>query len=172
MNNRQILEDVYRDFFPERETAFVDEEKPLQEEVSLDTLYLTDESKDLLKKIIQYMKDYHDGIEKNYLTFHILVESNDKTTIDAICHVMEYYSFEYHYVEKKSVGQVSFYKLDKVEDISRYYHEQGILSFSDVDALAMKEIAFQKAFFHDLEEFSNEKVITIVSGKKEELKAF
>ena len=172
MNNRQILEDVYRDFFSERETAFVDEEKAPQEEISLDTLYLTDESKDLLKKIIQYMKDYHDGVEKNYLTFHILVESNDKTTIEAVCHVMEYYSFQYHYVEKNSVGQISFYKLDKVADISRYYHEHGILSFSDVDAFEMKEITFQKAFFHDLEEFSNEKVITIVSGKKEQLKTF
>ncbi len=42
MNNRQILEDVYKDFFPEKK-VIVEEEKLVKEEVSLDSLYITDE---------------------------------------------------------------------------------------------------------------------------------
>ena len=171
MNNRQILEDVYKDFFPEKK-VIVEEEKLVQEEVSLDSLYITDESKKLLQKMIQYMKDYHDGVEKNYLTFHILVESNDKITIEAIDHVIQHYSSLYHYVKDGNIASLSFYKFEKVEEMPRYYQEHGIITFSDVDALEMKEVSFQKAFFHDLEEFSKEKVVTMVSGSKSQLKSF
>ncbi|MDO4995776.1 MAG: hypothetical protein Q4E69_01220, partial [Bacilli bacterium] len=52
MNNRQILEDVYRDFFPERKVEEVKTEEVV-EEPNIDSLFISDDSRELLNKIAQ-----------------------------------------------------------------------------------------------------------------------
>ncbi|MBR6949758.1 MAG: AAA family ATPase [Bacilli bacterium] len=173
MNNRQILEDVYKDFFPEKATVI--EEKPeevLDEEFSVDTLFISDESKELLNKIIRYMEDYSKGIENNYLTFNITIESNDKNIIDSICDLIRYYSNKYNYVDKKSMTNVSLYKLDKCEELADYYKENGIVVYSNIDALGMQDVMYHKKFFYNLFELSKDKTISIITGKKDVLKSF
>ena len=173
MNNRQILEDVYRDFFPEKKEIkeeIVEESK--DEDYSIDTLFINDESKELLKKIIKYMQDYSNGVEKNYLNFNITIESSDKSIIDSISNSIRYYANKYNYIDKKNLVNLSLYKIDKVEDISNYYKDNGIVVYSDIDALGMQDVIFHKKFFFNLFELVKSKSISIISGKKDVLKSF
>ena len=58
---RKIMNDVYRDFFDSNligeESVFKIEETEVEENIiNIDDLYINDESKELLKKIILYIK--------------------------------------------------------------------------------------------------------------------
>ena len=180
MNNRQILEDVYKDFFGDKSLAGM-EDTPLVEEksevlddsqYSIDSLFIDDDSKALLKKIIKYMEDYSKGIENNYLTFNFTIESNDKTIIDSICDLIKYYSNKYNYVSNKKMFNLSLLKLDKCEDLVNYYKDNGIMVYSNIDALGMQDVMFHKKFFYNLFELSKDKTISIITGKKDILNSF
>ena len=94
---RKIMNDVYRDFFDSNligdESAFKIEETVEEENtINVDDLHITDESKELLKKIILYMEKYNNKEENNYITFNITLESTDKTTINQIGNLLKYYA--------------------------------------------------------------------------------
>ena len=180
MNNRQILEDVYKDFFAdkslvgEKDTPLVENKSEVldDEKYSIDSLFIDDESKDLLKKIIKYMEDYSKGIESNYLTFNFTIESNDKTIIDSICNLIMYYSNKYNYISNKKMFNLSLLKLDKCEDLVNYYKDNGAMVYSNIDALGMQDVMFHKKFFYNLFELCKDKTISIITGKKDVLNSF
>ena len=72
---KDYFKDMYTDFFgieslPKIEVKEKKEEVGPQEKMAslfakIDNLYISDSSKDLLKKIIEYMRKYHEEIEKN-----------------------------------------------------------------------------------------------------------
>ena len=174
MNNRKILEDVYKDFFMEDLSQISKEEQEsIEEDISkIDKLYLTEESKELLKKIIKYMEEYSKANNKEYLTFNISVESNDKNTINEISKIIKYYSTKYHYIQTNKQLNLSLYKLDKPEDIKNSYKENGIIVMNDLDVISMNDTVFHKKFFHHFIEELNNKKITILTGKKDVLNRF
>ena len=112
MNNRQILEDVYRDFFPEREKVVEEETVEIEEEPNIDSLFISDESRALLNKIIKYMEDYSKKEETNYLPFHLTIETKDNNTITDLTNIVKYYANKYNYVDNKNSINLSLYKLD------------------------------------------------------------
>ena len=174
MNNRQILEDVYRDFFPERkvESEVKTEVEELNEVNSVDSLFISDDSKELLHKIVQYMEDYSTGKEKNYLNFHLTIETKDKNTVENIGRILKFYANKFNYVDHKNYINLSFYKIEKPEDLETIYKENGIVVLSDLDAFSMQDVAFHKKFFYHLFENVKNKNITILTGKKDVLKSF
>ena len=101
---RKIMNDVYRDFFDSNlvgeESEFKIEEEIVEENIiNIDELFITDESKELLKKIVLYMEKYNNKEENNYISFNITLESNDKTTINQIGNLLKYYSHKYNYCD-------------------------------------------------------------------------
>lgn len=172
MNNKQILEDVYNDFFGKSIDVDLPKEEIKEDNFNIDELFITDESKELLKKIINYMKEYSSGNEKNYLTFNISLETDDKNTIKDIHEIINYYSNKYKYVDKNSSNLISLYKLNKVDDLEKYYDENGVLSLTDLDAIEMNNTEFIKKFFHSFIEKLSGKKITVICSKKDVLKKF
>ena len=72
MKEKQVLSDVYKDFFGIEMP--ISEEKSSKENVSdIDSLYLKEESKELLKKIINYMQKYSIEEVTNYISFNIII---------------------------------------------------------------------------------------------------
>ena len=159
MNNRQILEEVYKDFFGtsiSKEKSDTDIDKKTESTIensddnySIDNLYIDDESKILLNKIIQYIKDYSEGKEKNYLTFNICIESNDKSTISEIIDVLTHYTTKYKYINGNKNLELSLYKLSEATDITKYYQDNSIISIKDLDAISMNDVNFHKKFFYN-----------------------
>ena len=171
MNNKQILDSVYQDFFAEKQTLKEGIEEEI-EEYSIDELWLTEESKELLKKIVQYMKDYNEKIEKNYLSFSIALETKNKSVIEQISKILNYYANKYQYIDKSSLKKISLYKIEKPEDIEKVYTDNGVITISELEALNMTDTAFHKKFFYYLKEHLQSKKITIITDEKETIKSF
>ena len=174
---RKIMNDVYRDFFDSNligeESAFKTEEKIEEENITnVDDLFITDESKELLKKIIIYMEKYNNKEEKNYITFNITLENIDKTTSNEIGNLLRYYSHKYNYCDSNKLKEISFYEIDKVDSINSLYNSSSIISFIDLDALNMNDTNFIKKFIYNLKENLDDRKITMISGKNDVLKAF
>ena len=165
MNNRKILEDVYRDFFEsdikidKQETNNINEDIP-----TLDNVFIKEESKLLLQKIVKYMNDYNNEIEKNYLTFNIAIKSMDKTTIDSIINYLYYYSKNYNYIDKTSLKKLSLYDIEKENDINDIYINNGFICIDELNAINMKDSSFLKKFFNNFIERLNDKKLTIISS--------
>ena len=175
MENK-IMNDVYRDFFGSslvtEDSAFkLEEENVLEEDINLDNLFIDEESLELLKKIINYMKIYNLKEETNYIPFNIIIESVDDELIKEITNIIKFYNKKYNYTVNNNIGNLSLFNLNKEEDITNIY-SNGIVSITHLDALNMKEINFQKKFFYLFKECLNKKNITIISGTKEEVKEF
>lgn len=174
---RKIMNDVYRDFFDSNligeESAFKIEDVEVEENIiNIDDLYITDESKELLKKIILYMEKYNNKEESNYITFNITLESTDKTTINNIGNLLKYYSNKYNYCTSNKLKEISFYEIEKVDSINSLYTSNSVISFSDLDALNMNDVPFIKKFIYNLKENLDDKKITLISGKGDTLKTF
>lgn len=174
---RKIMNDVYRDFFDSNligdDSAFKIEEAVIEENIiNVDDLHITDESKELLKKIILYMEKYSNKEENNYITFNITLESTDKTTINQIGNLLKYYSQKYKYCDSNKLKEISFYEIEKVDSINSLYTSNSVISFMDLDALTMNEVPFIKKFIYNLKENLDDKKITIISGKNDTLKTF
>ena len=45
---------------------------------SIENLYIDEESLSTLNKIIDYIKNYHDNINSNYINFNIVINSDNK----------------------------------------------------------------------------------------------
>ena len=176
MNKEKIMADVYKDFFGD-DLYKLDEEKEevkeeiVEEDINIDSLFISDESKELLNKIINYMKLFNEKEETNYIPFNITIESDDQELINKIINIIKYYSKKYNYCSNADLGELSLYKIDKEEDITNMY-SNGIVSITNLDAINMKDVNFKKKFFYLFRECLNNNSITIISGLKEKIKEF
>ena len=81
MNQEQLLSDVYKDFFGDYEKRKQEQKEVIDVnfEEEINKLYLSEESKELLKKIISYIENYTS--DKRYIPFNIsLLSLTNKTT--------------------------------------------------------------------------------------------
>ena len=83
MNSKDYFKDIYNDFFNiEINIETKEEEENTSKEdyiESVNNLYITDESKNMLNKMIEYIKKYNNKEEKNYIPFRIILEiDNDE----------------------------------------------------------------------------------------------
>ena len=178
MNNKKILEEVYNDFFGpssiklEEEKKEEEFKKEEENNFNIDKLFITEESKELLKKIIKYMEEYSKEQEKRYLTFNISIDTDDKNTINEVSEILSYYGNKTKYIDNKNILTLSLYDLDKEKDIDTYYKDNSLVVLKDLDAISMNDVNFLKKFYHNFIEQLNNNKITIITGKKDSLDKF
>ena len=170
------FKDIYKDFFG---VETLKEENKRIEESSQNTmttlferinkLYIKDESKELLKKIIEYMRKYNEKIEKNYIPFNILIETNNKETKEEIINILETSSISYNYIKNNNKKTISLINLEK--DIN---YDAGFITITNLKGLNNIETKDQTNLFNNLEEFlqKESKTTTLVIGTKEEITNF
>lgn len=164
----------------EKETIMTKEEKDktmaeLFERI--DNLYIKEESKETLKKIIEYLRKYNEGIEKQYIPFDMCIYSNNNETISGIVDIIKYVFNYFRYIKKSEKVDVSFYKLEKPEAIENIYNEKnGVIVFKDLEGFNIQEQSFKDKTIYRLKEKLQEEgqTITILVGKNREnvLQAF
>ena len=98
MNSKDYFKDMYTDFFKvekeeEKEIENNSLEKSSQKEMTtlfdrINNLYINEESKELLKKIIEYMRKYQEKIEKNYVNFNLILETNNSETKNEVIDIL------------------------------------------------------------------------------------
>ncbi len=171
MNNK-YFNDIYDDFFKvEKKEIVVEEEKEsIIEDIS--TLYLDNESKNLLKQITEYMNKFHQGEEKNYINFNIIIEGNNKETEDKIINILQKNANIYQYLEGKDVYKLSLYDLNNKVDLNEIYGKSSIIILRDLSSFMMQDENNRKMFLHTLKDNLLKKKITLLCGTKEEIDLF
>lgn len=172
------FKDIYTDFFgieTQNKPEKVEKEDmgPQSQMASLflkiNNLEIDDESKELLKKIIEYMRKYQEGIEKNYIPFRLIIETNTDTITNNINDILYTAGTYFKYIEGKT-KQVSMYKIKKDED----YNDCGLIVIHDLNGLNMFDLNDNKKIIHELESFLKQetKSITIIAGNSQEVNSF
>lgn len=171
MNSKDYFKDIYKDFFGVESLPKIEvkekEEMGSQEKMAslfqrINNLYISDESKDLLKKIIEYMRKYKEKIESNYIPFRITIIGNN-TLIDDITNLLYNAGNYFDYINNIK-NELSLYKLSNYE-----FENSGLLLLNGLNGLSLEDNKKQEEFIYDLKGFLNkdDKVITIVAGTKE-----
>ena len=176
--NKDFMKEIYRDFFNEeilldKSTSYKDTDEPIVEEkINIDDLLLNEESKKLLKKIIEYMKRYNEKKEETHISFDIILETEDEETIKNVLEILRLNAIKYNYITKANVERLSLYKIDKENTITETYEKSKIVEISDLDAFNMNDEVFKKKFIYLFKEELNKENITVLTGKKDVIKDF
>ncbi len=166
-------------FLDEREVkdAKEDRDKKMEEWFSkIEKLYITDDSKNLIKKIIEYMRKYNEKIEANYISFNIQLISNNQENIETILAILEEAMALFNYGLTKDYSEVSMYRVKNDEQIEELYEDRyGLIFLTDLKGFEINDSTFKEKFSHTFSELvrSYDKTITILgANKKEELDSF
>ena len=173
--NKDYFKDIYKDFFIDssinREESVldngIDSNKLLE---SIQKLYISDESKKLLVKVINYMERYSKDNSISYIPFNIIIESinNDvrKNIEDIIYKACKMYS----YIDVDKKCEYSLY--DGANKID--YFSFGFISIIGLSGINLEDDSNRKKFYYKLEEFlkGNSKTITVVCGNSNEISSF
>ena len=164
------FKDIYTDFFgvEKQETSQETNEKQLEmsELINrINNLYIDETSKNMFKNIIEYMRKYKEGIEKNYIPFRILIESSgaeDKEISDILYQA----SLKYEYIKDDSKKVLSFYRYEK-----DYKFDNSFLIFQDLVGIKLEDTKDEQRFFYNLESSLKEDnhKIMLIYGNHEEL---
>ncbi len=172
MNSENILSDVYRDFFGEYEdrkkqlNLETDNNINLEEEI--DKLHINDESKDLFKKIIDYIYNYNN--EKRYIPFNISVVKLTDKTVESIIKIISSAVNKSKYVTNNKVCEISLYKLED-NPFHKEYSENGIIVLKELQGLELESVNDKQKYMHLLEDEieSNKNISLIISNNQSEL---
>ncbi len=119
----------------------------------LEKLYITEQSKNTLKKIIEYMRKYSEGIEKQYIPFNICIYSNNKETMYSIVDIISDTVTFFSYIKRGTTIETSFYNIEKPEQIEEIYSKKNsVVVLKDFEGLLVKEKEFKDRFLHNMKE--------------------
>ena len=170
--NKDYLKDIYKDFFgTENQPKIEVEEMPSDDEMAslfdrINALNVLDESKELIKRIIEYMRLFEEGTEKNYIPFRIILETNNKLLEEELVDIFSIAGSFYNYIDKGK-KELSLYKIEDIDNT-------GLLLINNLNGINLEENKTSKKFIHDLTEYldKDSKCITIISGTNEEISNF
>ena len=175
MDNK-YFSDIYDDFFSVSKKEIQVEKSEDKEEVNIlediDSLYLDNESKNLLKQILEYMDKYSNKEETNYINFNILVNGNNNETVNKIVNLLHKNVELNHYTDGNSAYELSLYDLNNKVDINEIYNKNGIIVIKDLSSILMQDENNKKMFFYNLKNNLDKKKITILSGTESDINMF
>lgn len=170
--NRDFMKEIYKDFFVDdlitSKTLDIKEnlDDKIEDTINIDDLLLKEESKELLKKIVEYMKRYSENKENNYISFDIILETTDETTIKEILKILKFSASKYSYISNANTETLSLYKVINESDITSIYNCSSIIAISDLNAFNMNDENFKKRFLYLFKEELNKPNITLLTGEK------
>lgn len=170
--NRDFMKEIYKDFFVDNlttsKTLDIKEtlDNKIEDTINIDDLLLKGESKELLKKIVEYMKRYSENKENNYISFDIILETTDEITIKEVLKILKFSASKYNYISNTNTETLSLYKVINESDITSIYNCSSIIAISDLNAFNMNDENFKKRFLYLFKEELNKPNITLLTGEK------
>lgn len=106
----------------------------------IDKLYIDDKSKETMKKIIEYIRKYNEGIEKNFISFNMCVFSKSKETEQEILHILNDSINFFKYLPQGDIGLTSFFDIESAKNIDEIYSsDNNIIAFENPNAFNTKD---------------------------------
>ncbi|MBQ9267846.1 MAG: AAA family ATPase [Clostridia bacterium] len=134
----------------------------------IDNLCITEDSKKLLKKMIEYMRMYDEKIEKNYIPFNMQIISKNADLIENIKKILVESLTIFSYTKSTRVEETAIYQLESGEAVTKLYENNGVIIFKDLTGFSTHEEKFQELFLNFLEDTLKEHLnhtITIIIGR-------
>jgi len=170
MMETEYLKDIYKDFFGSplvetKESTNKDEIINIDYETEINKLHLTDESKELLKKVVNYIFNYTN--DKRYIPFNLTLLSKTDKCINTITDILKNAINHSKYVSNNKMIKFPFYNLND-ESINKVYKENGLIVLNDLDGIELEGINDKQKYMHTLESaISNNKNISVLVYKEE-----
>ena len=174
------IEDLNREF-PKIEVKPIEENDLSKEQKDeemkkifeiIDSLYIEEKSKDILRKIAEYIRKYNEKIESKYISFDMCIYTDNKETLDSITNILNKLFNYFSYTKKGKTQEISLYDLEKIEQLNDIYNSQNnVIVLKDFEAINTKEKDFKEKFLYKLNEnttkFAKEKITILYSKNKE-----
>ena len=159
---KDYFEDVFNDFFKESNTLKEEEINEIKEEIKVDELNISDDSKEILTKISGYMKEYDD--EKRFIPFNLCITTNNELTIEKITNLLANAT----YLKNSIINKVSLYEKEKLEDV---YKNSSVVVVTNLDAISLDSASDKKKTLFVLDSLikNNDKTITVLVGTSDEI---
>ena len=172
MDKTDYLKDIYNDFFStDKSIEDSSNEIKLKEDGSslsfeIDKLYISDDAKKIIKKIIDYMKKYNNNEVDIYIPLRLIINSNSDKLSNDIIDIIYNAAVKYSYIDKKEKIDYSLYKIDKNISFLNY----GLINFKDLSGINLEDDKTHKKMFYELENYfdqDNKSIITVVGNDLE-----
>lgn len=173
MDKMDYFKDIYNDFF-NTDISSKENNEQLKEDSSLsfeiDKLYISDDSKNIIKKIIDYMKKYNNNEVDIYIPIRLIINSNSDKVSSDIINIIYDAALKYSYIDKKEKIDYSLYKTDKNINFSNY----GLINFKDLAGINLEDDKTHKKLFYELENYFDQdnKSVIIITGNDLEITNF
>ena len=132
----------------------------------IEELYVEEESKSLLKKMVEYMRKYQEEIEKEYIQFNVILLAQSRKIIASVAMILYESGKFFNYIPSGEIQAASFYNIEKVETLESIYQNHNIVIFQDFAGFDSKADSFKKQFIFNFEEkIRDNHVITILTTK-------
>ena len=173
MDTKDYFKNIYKDFYGIESTQVNNSfEKGSQDNMTsfferINKLNVTEQSKDLLKKMIEYMRMYSEKKETNYIPYRIILTSNTKETLDEIEDILYKTSKLYGYINDNSKN-INLYNSPKELDFN------GFITINGIEGMIAEDRKEQNKFIYYLEENlkKNNLNIIIIEGSNSEISNF
>ena len=153
-----------------------DKDKQMEEIFKkIEEIYIDEKSKDILRKIIEYIRKYNEKIETQYISFNMCVYTNNKETFEDILKILHTSINFFKYTPKGDMAIVSTYDLKNSEDISKIYNSNNnVIAFENLKFLETKDSIEKEKTLYKLYENIVEKehdTLTVLHARnRDELK--
>ena len=156
------LKDIYTDFFDNKYS--VDNNTIKDDGIDIDSLYITDESKELLKRIISYMEDYQNKDNIVYIPIRLVINTNSNKIIKDVIDILLSSAKKYSYTKNNDYLDYSLYKINNT-DLNKY----GIVNITELSGINLEDDKTHKKLIHEIDNIvkSDDKVITVISGNND-----
>ena len=140
----------------------------------IENTHLTEESKQVLRKMIEYARKYDSKIVKNYIPFNMRIYvDNDEFLYEIANIIIDSFTF-FNYMKNDEAVQRSFFVVEEANQVSDLYNKSNsLVIFKDVDGLLNKEKSLRDKILNvwetsilDYSSFNG--ITTIVSDKTKE----
>ena len=88
---------------------------------SIDALPISNESKNTLKKMVEYARKYDEKITKTYIPFNMRIYSDNNEIIYKITDILRDSLTYFEYLKKDDSVEASFYLIEDAETLSNIY---------------------------------------------------
>ncbi len=138
----------------------------------LESIYIDENSKDVLKKVIEYMRKHKEGIEKQYISFNMEIISGSKEVVDGVIDVIYDAATYFEYIKRGKKVLASLIDVEDVEGLNKQFETANMVVFRDFKIFNENDKTENKKIMLRLNEIVRENesnVLTIFTAENQEI---